>query len=179
VDNGVRSTRPFRFCHGPLSCSIRVSVGTPQIIGPPWTGKLEPMTSRLRVIAVAFVLCCAVAAAALYAMGRHPSAARPSAKAVPSAAASGVCRSGLPAQAQDTITLIAKGGPFPYRGDGTVFDNREHRLPAEPGGYYHEYTVATPGAADRGARRIVTGGTGEEYWTQDHYVRFQRIDLTC
>jgi guanyl-specific ribonuclease Sa len=112
-------------------------------------------------------------------MGRHPSAARPSAKAVPSAAASGVCRSGLPAQAQDTITLIAKGGPFPYRSDGTVFDNREHRLPGEPGGYYHEYTVPTPGAGDRGARRIVTGAAGEEYWTQDHYAAFHRIDLAC
>ncbi|WP_101384988.1 MULTISPECIES: ribonuclease domain-containing protein [Kitasatospora] len=138
------------------------------------------MTSRLRVIAVAIVLCCAVAAAAVYAVTTHQTpAARPTGQALPTTAAGGVCRSKLPGQAQDTIGLIAKGGPFPYRTDGVVFDNRESRLPRQRGGYYHEYTVVTPGAGDRGARRIVTGGTGEEYWTQDHYASFQRIDPAC
>ena len=31
-------------------------------------------------------------------------------------------------------------------------------LPPKPRGYYHEYTVKTPGARNRGARRIVCGG---------------------
>ena len=49
------------------------------------------------------------------------------------------------------------GGPFPYAMDGAVFGNFERLLPRHQRGYYHEYTVKTPGSRDRGARRIVTG----------------------
>ena len=63
----------------------------------------------------------------------------------------------LPPEAVATLALIRDGGPFPYRKDGSVFQNRERLLPAKPRGYYREYTVPTPGARDRGARRIVTG----------------------
>ncbi|MCX4749111.1 ribonuclease [Kitasatospora sp. NBC_01287] len=125
------------------------------------------MTSRLRLLVVAALLVCAVAGAAVYAMDRHKPASRY------------VCRTRLPGQARDTLALIGRGGPFPYRTDGVVFDNRERRLPSEPSGYYHEYTVRTPGSADRGARRIVIGQAGEEYWTADHYGTFQRIDTGC
>ncbi|MFI8080417.1 ribonuclease domain-containing protein [Kitasatospora sp. NPDC086009] len=90
-----------------------------------------------------------------------------------------VCRTKLPAQAVDTLGLIAKGGPYPYRSDGIVFENRENRLPRKASGYYHEYTVVTPGSGDRGARRVVTGGTGEQYWTADHYGSFLEIDARC
>ena len=76
---------------------------------------------------------------------------------------------------QQTLALIDAGGPFPYRQDGSVFSNREHLLPAEAHGYYHEYTVPTPGAPDRGARRIVMGSAGEAYYTDDHYRSFWRI----
>ena len=76
---------------------------------------------------------------------------------------------------QQTLALIYAGGPFPYRQDGTVFSNREHLLPAEAHGYYHEYTVPTPGSPDRGARRIVMGSQGEAYYTDDHYRSFWRI----
>ena len=76
---------------------------------------------------------------------------------------------------QQTLALIDAGGPFLYRQDGTVFSNREHLLPAEAHGYYHEYTVPTPGSADRGARRIVMGSQGEAYYTDDHYRSFWRI----
>lgn len=81
----------------------------------------------------------------------------------------------LPPEARDTLRLIAAGGPFPYRRDGVVFGNREHRLPAKPRGYYREYTVPTPGARDRGARRIIAGGQREYYYTDDHYRTFRRI----
>lgn len=81
----------------------------------------------------------------------------------------------LPAEARDTIALIRKGGPFPYRRDGVVFGNFEKRLPAQKRGYYREYTVRTPGAGDRGARRIVAGRGGELYYTDDHYNSFRRI----
>jgi ribonuclease T1 len=87
--------------------------------------------------------------------------------------------SSLPTQATQTYRLIQQGGPFPYpRNDGVVFDNAEHRLPAEPRGYYREYTVATPGASTRGARRIITGAHGEYYYTGDHYESFVRVDVT-
>ena len=76
---------------------------------------------------------------------------------------------------EQTLALIDAGGPFPYRQDGTVFSNREHLLPAEAHGYYHEYTVPTPGSPDRGARRIVVGSQGEAYYTDDHYRSFWRI----
>ena len=82
----------------------------------------------------------------------------------------------LPREARETLQLIERGGPFPYRRDGVVFGNREHRLPARPRGYYREYTVPTPGAKDRGARRIVAGATAERYYTDDHYRSFRRIE---
>jgi guanyl-specific ribonuclease Sa len=85
---------------------------------------------------------------------------------------------GLPAEATDTLSRIAAGGPFLHAQDGTVFGNYEGLLPAQPRGYYHEYTVETPGAHTRGARRIITGGTPPEVWyyTDDHYRSFRRIE---
>jgi ribonuclease T1 len=79
-------------------------------------------------------------------------------------------------QLDDTLRLIVAGGPFPYRQDGMVFANREGRLPQQPRGYYHEYTVPTPGAPNRGARRVIRGNNGETYYTNDHYQSFIRLD---
>jgi len=79
----------------------------------------------------------------------------------------------LPLQARQTLALIAQGGPFPYRQDG--LQNRERRLPRHPNGYYHEYTVETPGSDDRGARRIITGAAGEIFYTDDHYASFVQV----
>ncbi|MFE4519383.1 ribonuclease [Kitasatospora sp. NPDC056651] len=91
-----------------------------------------------------------------------------------------VCLSALPSQAADTLGLIASDGPFPYSQDGVVFQNREGVLPGESYGYYHEYTVITPGSPTRGARRIVTGQAyQEDYYTGDHYATFSLIDQTC
>ncbi|MFF5138491.1 ribonuclease domain-containing protein [Streptomyces sp. NPDC013157] len=91
-----------------------------------------------------------------------------------------ICYSNLPSQAYDTLDLIASDGPFPYSQDGTVFRNQEGVLPSEPTGYYHEYTVITPGSSTRGARRIVTGEDyQEDYYTSDHYVTFNLIDFDC
>jgi ribonuclease T1 len=81
----------------------------------------------------------------------------------------------LPVEAQATLALVAAGGPFPYAQDGAVFQNREGLLPRKASGYYHEYTVETPGSADRGARRIVTGRDGERYYTDDHYDSFRFV----
>lgn len=86
--------------------------------------------------------------------------------------------SSLPAEATDTVRLVRRGGPFPYSQDGVVFGNREGVLPARSSGYYHEYTVQTPGSSDRGARRIVTGSQGEYYYTGDHYGSFVVVDVS-
>lgn len=91
-----------------------------------------------------------------------------------------VCYSALPSQAHDTLDLIDAGGPFPYDQDGTVFQNREGVLPGRSTGYYHEYTVITPGSPTRGARRIVTGEeVQEDYYTADHYETFDLVDQGC
>jgi ribonuclease T1 len=81
----------------------------------------------------------------------------------------------LPPEARQVMRLIDQGGPFPYRRDGVVFGNYEKRLPLRFRGYYHEYTVPTPGAHDRGARRIISGNEGERYYTPDHYRHFLSI----
>ena len=89
----------------------------------------------------------------------------------------------LPAEARATLALIKAGGSFAYARDGSVFGNRENLLPARSRGYYREYTVKTPGARDRGARRIVAGSgaagdtrtSGEYYFSDDHYNSFRRI----
>lgn len=84
----------------------------------------------------------------------------------------------LPPEVADTVDAIETNGPFPFpRNDGVVFGNREGRLPAEERGYYHEYTVLTPGAPTRSTRRIVTGGEplttpDEFFYTGDHYDSF-------
>jgi len=89
----------------------------------------------------------------------------------------GFADQGLPPEALATVDLIRQGGPFPYRQDGTEFRNREGLLPAAGRGHYREYTVPTPGAPDRGARRIVTGGEppSDWYYTDDHYRSFRPV----
>ena len=87
-----------------------------------------------------------------------------------------VALTGLPVEARRTVTLIDRGGPFPYAKDGSVFGNRERLLPTRPAAHYREYTVRTPGEDDRGPRRIVTGDGGAElFYTADHYASFVRV----
>ena len=85
----------------------------------------------------------------------------------------------LPRPGRETYELIRLGGPFPYDKDGAVFGNRERLLPVEKRGFYREYTVATPGSRDRGARRIVCGGPKRTphacFYTADHYASFRKI----
>jgi ribonuclease T1 len=84
----------------------------------------------------------------------------------------------LPPEAADTVRVIHSAGPFPFpRSDGVVFGNREGQLPKQDRGYYHEYTVITPGAPNRSTRRIITGGVPltnppQYFYTADHYDSF-------
>jgi ribonuclease T1 len=81
----------------------------------------------------------------------------------------------LPPEGRDTLRAIKQGGPFAYPRDGVVFGNFEQVLPKRTRGYYHEYTMKTPGSRNRGARRIISGATGEYFYTADHYNTFKRI----
>ena len=114
------------------------------------------------------VVAAALLALTLFACGESPAQREPA--AMPEVAASE-----LPPQARETIALIRKGGPWPYDRDDIEFRNFEKLLPLKERGYYREYTVRTPGAKGRGARRVVAGRGGELYYTDDHYQSFRRI----
>ena len=89
----------------------------------------------------------------------------------------------LPPEGRATLAAIHSGGPFASPRDGIVFGNRERILPRQRRGYYAEYTVPTPGARNRGARRIIAGrgnsgdfrNSREYYYTDDHYQTIRRI----
>ena len=116
---------------------------------------------------LAALLACALALAATPLQAQREAPAHPATAEVSAAQ--------LPPEARETLELIRKGGPYPYARDGVTFGNREGRLPREKRGYYHEYTVKTPGERTRGARRIIVGKGGELYYTDDHYNHFRRI----
>ena len=100
-------------------------------------------------------------------------------KPVPAGAPAIISVAELPKQGAQTYRLIHQGGPFAHEKDGLVFANRERLLPPQKRGYYREYTVATPGSRDRGARRIVCGGQARTpdicFYTGDHYASFRKI----
>jgi guanyl-specific ribonuclease Sa len=102
----------------------------------------------------------------------------PAAPAAPGVGVSTCSLTTLPPEAVDTVRVIHAGGPFPFpRNDGVVFGNREGHLPDQTRGYYHEYTVVTPGAKNRSTRRIITGGAPltkprQYFYTADHYDSF-------
>jgi ribonuclease T1 len=118
-------------------------------------------------------LCCIIAT--LLIIAANFAGARDSGHEFTKASMASTAAADLPPEGQATLRLIKKGGPFPYRKDGSTFGNRERNLPRQSRGYYKEYTVKTPGAHDRGARRIIAGEIGEYYYTSDHYNTFQRI----
>ncbi len=131
------------------------------------------LAGRLRAFAAPALGALAVS----FLLGAGPSQAR---KSDPPAAEPVMALAALPVEGQKTYQLVLAGGPFPYDKDGTVFGNRERLLPSKSRGYYREYTVKTPGARNRGARRIICGGPKPQvpdlcYYTADHYASFSRI----
>ena len=62
-----------------------------------------------------------------------------------------IATSALPSEAREVMASIRTGGPFRFERDGVVFGNRERILPPQGRGYYHEYTVHTPGTKSRGS----------------------------
>ena len=112
-------------------------------------------------------------------LGKAASATLAASGAQERSAPATVTKAKLPAEAAETLRLIKAGGPFPFAEDGVLFRNSAALLPQHPRGYYHAYIVRTPGATDRGQRRIVCGGprrqTGDCYYTDDYYASFKRI----
>jgi ribonuclease T1 len=104
-----------------------------------------------------------------------PGGAQSTAAATPRSGLPTVALGDLPVQARDTLALVDGAGRLPYAKDGTTFNNFEGLLPARPRGYYREYTVPTPGERDRGARRLIVGGDGDVYYTDDHYESFRQV----
>lgn len=103
------------------------------------------------------------------------STSKPSGERDPQTGLRFVAESALTPEAQTTLRLIRAGGPFPYSQDGVVYNNYNGRLPRHTKGWYHEFTVVTPGERDRGPRRIVAGRDGMKFFTMDHYNSFRRI----
>ena len=134
------------------------------------------MTSIRSVVAAVVVLL-----AALTAGCSADTAAPPVASASALVAAAGtsglpsVALTELPVEAQETYEVILDGGPYPYSQDDRVFGNREGILPEQDYGWYREYTVETPGSADRGARRFVVGEDDVFFYTDDHYDSFREV----
>jgi ribonuclease T1 len=126
---------------------------------------IHPAKRRMQIVSGCLV-CFTLALAPFAAIGKGPPL-------------SAIAAQDLPAEARATLAHIRTGGPFPYERDGVVFGNRERLLPPAPRGYYHEYTVPTPGVKSRGARRIVCGGhaatLAECYYSDDHYQSFRKI----
>jgi len=74
----------------------------------------------------------------------------------------------------EILDRVESGGPFHYKRDGIVFENREGKLPT---GNYREYTVESIEQKGRGSRRVLIDvDTGKAYYTDDHYNSFVQID---
>lgn len=131
---------------------------------------------RSALLALLLTVIVALAGCGSGSSGKAASSKSSNSAAAKPAGMSAIPESSLPAEARDVIKRIDDGGTFQYGQDGVTFQNRERRLPAEPSGYYREYTVTTPGAADRGARRIILGRAGELYYTSDHYQSFLWVE---
>ena len=132
------------------------------------------VTSAKATVALWAMACLVTLAAPTVSLAKGPLPAE--------AASQTIALADLPKQGRETYEQILKGGPFAYDKDGTVFGNRERSLPAQKRGYYREYTVKTPYARNRGAKRIVCGGSQPAqpeacYYSDDHYASFKRIAL--
>lgn len=77
---------------------------------------------------------------------------------------------------RDTLDRIERRERGSHGNDGSVFQNRERRLPSKKSGYYREWVHPTPKLRGPGPQRIVTGEEGEIYYTPDHYKTFERLD---
>jgi len=87
----------------------------------------------------------------------------------------------LPSNVQKTIDQI-QGGRTEHLRPHTYYNipnSGEIRLPTKPQGYYMTHDIANEGK--KGAQRIITGKSGEIYYTPQHYLKeggVFRVDMT-
>jgi len=74
-----------------------------------------------------------------------------------------------------TLERIDQGKKLSFPHDGTVFGNRERRLPRQARDHYREWVHPTKGLSGPGPQRVVTGQNREIYYTPDHYETFKKI----
>jgi guanyl-specific ribonuclease Sa len=102
-------------------------------------------------------------------------AARQERNVAPPDVSPGSTNNSVDSDLKKTLARIDRGERLRFRNDGSVFENRERRLPKQPLGYYHEWVHPTPGMDGPGPRRIVTGTPPEAWYTPDHYQTFERV----
>ena len=158
----------------PVRSEITAAASKPRGVNP--VARLAKWPVLMRSVSTT-VLVAVVTGAAWFAI---PSLVQARGPQTTDASVPAVAANQLPTQASDMLALIHQGGPFKFDKDGVVFGNRERILPANPRGYYREYTVKTPRERSRGARRIVCGGVKPAapeacYYSDDHYASFRRI----
>ena len=142
----------------------------------PRTRSLAAVSHRTLLIAASGVVSLLLVVFGVERCTYTPPAATPhETSATPSSGLATMRAADLPSEGRAVLALIDKGGPFRYQQDNTVFANNEGLLPMRPAGYYHEYTVPTPGSPDRGARRLIAGKDGDIYYTADHYDTFRQV----
>ncbi len=105
-------------------------------------------------------------------VGATPTLHRPSSTASHPSSTAVATRSEVPTKAYETLRYVEShnGDPPPGYTGGTIFENRERRLPA---GHYKEYDVDPRAPGGRNADRLVIDqDNGRAYYTSDHYDTF-------
>jgi ribonuclease T1 len=140
---------------------------------------MRPFAYALRFLSALFLMLLIASTAPLHAKGLFGGPDNSNGAVITKPNGSEISAGDLPKEATQTLALIRAGGPFPFEKDGTVFGNREKQLPPQRRGYYKEYTIKTPGARNRGAKRFVVGDdpktSADIYYTDDHYQTFKRL----
>jgi guanyl-specific ribonuclease Sa len=77
------------------------------------------------------------------------------------------------------VQRIVQGVRLRFSHDGSIFHNKERRLPAAPDGFYHEFVHPTPGISGPGPQRLIRPEVGPFAYTPDHYATFVALDAAC
>ena len=76
-----------------------------------------------------------------------------------------------------TLQRIRDGKTLNHRNDGSIFLNKEGKLPRKKDReYYREFVMQMKNVPFPGPVRVVIGKQGEVYFTGDHYHSFTRVN---
>jgi ribonuclease T1 len=130
---------------------------------------MKILRSVLLFLVVAFVVYVRIAAPTSATTASSTSSGSP-----PAAANAPSSISGVPQKAIDVLKTVRTTGQPPngYVG-GSVFENRENRLPAD--GDYREFDVDPHNGQRNAERLIVEWKTKKAWYTGDHYQTFTEL----